>query len=244
MDELKQYLQQHREQLDLDEPGEALWDRIEQATAPVVAKPRVLTMSIRWAAAACILVLAGIGAHRLLTDTQNLPAPALTAANKTNATPEQPLTTEPAPVVVAPATDAVARHNTKPIKQNKSGQHAIRSEIQQQNMALLQNIENSFHQVINLQRVRVSTTPMYAESADYFKDFTIQIKQLEQDEKVIKSDIAKRGMNDELLSQLINLYQHKLNTLKQLQIEMTKLNNRYKQSRGPVDTTRTYFLNI
>lgn len=243
MDELKQYLQQHREQLDLDEPGEAIWDRIEEATAPVVAKPRVLTMTIRWAAAACILVLAGIGAHRLLTDTQNAPVPELTAANKTIVTPQQPVTVEPAPIVT-PATDAVARNNTKATKQTKPGQQAIHSAIQQQNRALLQNIENSFHQVINLQRVRVSTTPMYAESADYFKDFAIQIKQLEQDEKVIKSDIAKRGMNDELLSQLINLYQHKLNTLKQLQIEMTKLNNRYKQSRGPVDTTKTYFLNI
>ena len=85
---------------------------------------------------------------------------------------------------------------------------------------------------------------MYTETPDYFKDFTIEIRQIEKDEKVIKSDIAKRGMTDELLDQLINLYQQKLNTLKQLQIEMNKTNNRYKQSRGPVDSVKTYFLNI
>lgn len=85
---------------------------------------------------------------------------------------------------------------------------------------------------------------MYAETPEYFNDFKIQIKQMEKDEKVIKSDIAKRGMNDELLDQLINLYQQKLNTLKQLQLEMNKLNSRYKKSRQPVDPTRTYFLNI
>ena len=85
---------------------------------------------------------------------------------------------------------------------------------------------------------------MYTETPEYFNDFKIQISQMEKDEKVIKSDIAKRGMNDELLDQLINLYQQKLNILKQLQIEMNKTNNRFKQNRGPVDSTRTYFLNI
>jgi glutamate mutase epsilon subunit len=85
---------------------------------------------------------------------------------------------------------------------------------------------------------------MYAESPEYFDDFKIQIKQMERDEKVIKSDIAKRGMSDQLLDQLINLYQQKLNTLKQLQIEMNKTNNRYKQNRAPVDPVKTYFLNL
>ena len=85
---------------------------------------------------------------------------------------------------------------------------------------------------------------MNAESADYFNDFKIQIKQMELDEKVIKSDIAKHGMNDVLLDQLINVYQQKLNVLKQLQIEMNKTNNRFKQNRGPVDSVKTYFLNL
>ena len=85
---------------------------------------------------------------------------------------------------------------------------------------------------------------MYAESPAYFNDFKIQIRQMEKDEKVIKSDIARRGMNDGLLDQLINLYQQKLNILKQLQTEMTKTNNRYKQNRGPVDSAKTYFLKL
>jgi hypothetical protein len=67
---------------------------------------------------------------------------------------------------------------------------------------------------------------------------------MEKDEKLIKSDIAKRGMTDVLLGQLINVYQQKLGLLKQLQIEMNKTNNRYKQNRGPVDSTKTYFLNL
>jgi hypothetical protein len=108
----------------------------------------------------------------------------------------------------------------------------------------LNEIESSFTQVINLQRARVSAMPMYAEAPEYFNDFKIQIRQMEKDERVIKSDLSKRGMKDELLDQLINLYQQKLNILKQLQIEMNKANNRFKQNRGPVDSTRTYFLNL
>jgi len=51
-------------------------------------------------------------------------------------------------------------------------------------------------------------------------------------------------MSDQLLNQLINIYQIKLNTLKQLQLEMNKINNRIKQNRVPVDSVKTYFINI
>jgi len=85
---------------------------------------------------------------------------------------------------------------------------------------------------------------MFAETPDYFNDFKLQIRQIERDERGIKSDISKQGMNDALVDQLINLYQQKLAVLKQLQIEMNKTNNRYKQNRGPVDSSKTYFLNM
>jgi hypothetical protein len=67
---------------------------------------------------------------------------------------------------------------------------------------------------------------------------------MERDEQNIKRDIRKGGLTDELLDQLINVYQQKLNMLKQLQNEIHKTNNRFKQNRGPVDSTKPYFLNI
>ncbi len=51
----------------------------------------------------------------------------------------------------------------------------------------------------------------------YFKDFKLQMQQMEKDEKQIKVFISKNGMTDELLDQLINVYQQKLTMLKQLQ---------------------------
>ena len=208
-------------------------------------KKLVIVRFTRWAAAACIIVLAGIGTWHLVNRHEQ-GTPVLQA--KTNAPAITPATNENAkaqtPVMGAPT--LLARTEPQKIKTRNPG--AITNEAGPVNskdaLEALSDIENSFTQVINLQRARVSTTPMYAETPEYFNDFKIQIKQIERDEKVIKSDIAKRGLTDELLDQLINLYEQKLNTLKQLQIEMNKTNNRFKQNRGPVDSTRTYFLNI
>ena len=138
---------------------------------------------------------------------------------------------------------------TSPIKRNANSVEKIpitskKIPVERADLIALNNVENSFKQVINLQRNRVGSIPMFAESADYFADFKIQIGQLEQDEKKIKADIVKRGLTDDLLNQIINIYQIKLSTLKQLQIEMNKINNRYKQNRGPVDSVKTYFINI
>jgi hypothetical protein len=233
MDEFKKYIQNHAEDLNLDEPGEQVWNTILRETQPV-KKLGTLTMVTRFAAAACILALAGIGVWHLFAgknDTKTQPF-----ANIEKAKP-QPVKTEPVTIVKAEPAFVAEIKNQKPKTKNQPLNNP-------EALAVLNNIESSFTQVINLQRERISSTPMYAETPKYFNDFKIQIRQVEKDEKVIKSDIARRGMTDVLLDQLINLYQQKLNTLKQLQIEMNKTNNRYKQNRGPVDSTKTYFLNL
>lgn len=240
MDELKKYLQNHAEELNLDEPRPQVWQNIQQQTQPEKKRP-VIMMITRWAAAACILALAGIGAWYMINEKKATPVQTAQTSTATTITPDsvkpEPVVIEKnEPVLIAKATDRINKR--KPAAPNKQ------TVSSQETLVNLRNLENSFTQVINLQRDRVSSMPMYAESPEYFNDFKVQIRQMEKDEKVIKSDIAKRGMNDQLLDQLINLYQQKLNTLKQLQTEMNKTNNRYKQSRGPVDSTKTYFLNL
>ena len=241
MDELKKYLQQNAGELDVDTPRKQVWENIERATTGP-KKPATILMFTRWAAAACVLVLAGIGIWHLVDQKPASPAQ-IAQTVKPETVPVQkeiiqPTVTEPETKETIAAVKPRIKSNSKPQTTNAKPSNSPAD------IAALANIESSFTQVINLQRARVSNIPMYAETPEYFNDFKIQIRQIEKDEKVIKSDIAKRGMNDELLDQLINLYQQKLNTLKQLQIEMNKTNNRFKQNRGPVDTSRTYFLNI
>jgi hypothetical protein len=167
------------------------------------------------------------------------------AQQKTDAAPVQ-IPRKDTVVADAPSDlTALAEPRRVPLKENKvSRARENQDAVLTQQQRGLNDLESSFTQVINLQRARVESTPMYAETPEYFSDFKIQLKQMEKDEKQIKQDIGRRGISNDLLDQLINLYQQKLNILKQLQLEMNKTNNRFKQNRGPVDTTRTYFLNI
>ena len=239
MDELKKYLQNHADELNLDEPRSQVWQNIRQETVGN-KKPAAVIMFTRWAIAACVLLLAGIGTWYVLRDKKpNTPI---------SATKVQKRIVAPAPVqnetatVETPTSNAISKTKiTTKIHKLVNPSPPIDS---MEDITALSGIESSFTQVINLQRERVSTMPMYAETPEYFNDFKVQIKQMEKDEKVIKSDIARHGMNNELLDQLINLYQQKLGILKQLQIEMNKTNNRYKQNHVPVDSARTYFLKM
>jgi len=194
----------------------------------------------RWAAAACVLVLAGIGTWYLLNEPKTVQTPIAVKSEK-----KLP--------IIAPeqtATASLEKKEVSLVTKNKTSKKIRKTVIQYQpyisteQLETLHNLETSFTQVINLQKERVSSMPMFAETPDYFNDFKLQIRQIERDERGIKSDISKQGMNDALVDQLINLYQQKLAVLKQLQIEMNKTNNRYKQNRGPVDSSKTYFLNM
>ncbi|MBV9989335.1 MAG: hypothetical protein JO301_16775 [Chitinophagaceae bacterium] len=245
MDELKKYLQQHAPELDLDEPRSEVW---EQIRSEVQGKPKakLVMLVTRWAVAACVLALAGIGGWYLLRqeparEIAKVPTP-IVKQPATVPVQEQPERKE---TVQQPSEDRLTARVETPHRQHPQAvKPRAAGEPNSNGMAALNELENSFTQVINLQRARVSNIPMYAETPEYFADFKTQMRQMEKDEKTIKTDIAKRGLSGELLDQLINLYQQKLNILKQLQIEMNKTNNRFKQNRGPVDSTRTYFLNI
>ena len=239
MDELKKYLQNHADELNLDEPRLQVWQNIRQETVGN-KKPAAIIMFTRWVIAACVLLLAGIGTWYVLRDKKPNTLISETKVQKRIVAPA-PVQNETA-TVETPISNAISK--TKITAKFHKPVNPLPPINSIEELTALSGVENSFTQVINLQRERVSAMPMYAETPEYFNDFKVQIKQMEKDEKVIKSDIARHGMNNELLDQLINLYQQKLGILKQLQIEMNKTNNRYKQNHVPVDSARTYFLNM
>lgn len=247
MDELKKYLQNHRDQLGDDAPSPRIWTGISESMAPK-ATP-LFRIGVKWAAAAILLVMAGAAIWYWNQPTQ--PAQEMVKAS-IKTIPSQP---SALPNLVDTMERTITAALTKPAVNAKNAQrgfpaatpittiHTV-SELSNNDQVKMASLESSFTQVINLQKARISTTPLYAESPNYFKDFKLQMQQMEKDEKQIKHFISKNGMSDELLDQLINVYQQKLNMLKQLQNEMQKLNTRYKQNRESVDTAKTYFLNL
>ena len=247
MDELKKYLQQHRDQLGDDAPSPRIWTGISEAIEPKTTP--LFRIGVKWAAAAILLVMAGAAIWYWNQPTQ--PAQEMVKAS-IKTIPSQP---SALPNLVDTMERTITAALTKPAVNAKNAQrgfpaatpittiHTV-SELSNNDQVKMASLESSFTQVINLQKARISTTPLYAESPNYFKDFKLQMQQMEKDEKQIKHFISKNGMSDELLDQLINVYQQKLNMLKQLQNEMQKLNTRYKQNRESVDTAKTYFLNL
>lgn len=250
-------MQKRADELDMDVPRERVWQAISQDLQPVKRNATLLYM--KWAIAACIIGLAGFGLYKLQDNNKlqvaSYQVPATSKKlpvieNQQLATSNQQLASNDKQQVTSnlkpeasnqqlASNNPNAKHqNLKPKTQNNS-QPVITN-----NQLVLQQVENTFTQVINLQRAKVNTTPLNAENPSYFNDFTIEMKRMERDELGIKKDISKSGLTDELLDQLINIYQQKLNMLKQLQNEIHKTNNRFKQNRIPSDTTKTYFLNI
>ncbi len=253
MDEFKTYLQQSSKDLDIDRPRDLVWQNISKelnATRPIVA-----LVYIKWAVAACVIALAGFGGYMLLTKpavSNNLPNQVVKAVPKAlyndsdnEATRLQSQNSEQlvaSNAIMAKATIQNAKSKNQDLK--KSLNPSPQTSNLPTTLSALEQVETSFTQVINLQKAKVNTTPLIAESPGYFSDFAIEVKRMERDEQNIKRDIRKNGLTDELLDQLINVYQQKLNVLKQLQNEIHKTNNRFKQNRGPVDSTKPYFLNI
>jgi hypothetical protein len=247
MDKFKQYLQQHNDDLGNDEPRDLVWKNIQQQLPVTTSKPAVVIKFIRYAVAACVIALAGVGAYHLLDNKKEVAIKENLAVVTKPAENVEPSTTNSSSVTLPDkeVIDEPVVKTKKDVTIKKSTPSPSKKIIEDESIYHLQTMEMSFHQIINIETSKINGTPLYTESPGYFSDFKLRLKQMENDEALIKKDIARNGLTDELLNQLINLYQQKLNVLKALQNEINKTNNRFKQNHNPADsTTQTYFLNI
>jgi len=87
-------------------------------------------------------------------------------------------------------------------------------------------------------------TPLYAENSSYFSFYVEQFKQMDQDEQAVRNHIKAYGLTNEFLEQLINVYQQKLNVLKNLETEVNKMNNKVKEKQAPSNKTEVHYLDI
>lgn len=250
MDNLKKYLQQHVDELDSDVPGEAVWRRLQDQTVPALPKPIRVTLLRKYAAVACVLAFlitagyylgtkreSGIGrvneiSHAVHPVQKGLPVPLTTASTalKTMVTgPRRPN------VTIAVAKKSVAQKNLRPKKSKPPGDPAWQ---------IIHDVEQRYAQVVKLQLSRLRGTPVYGESPDYFSAFKQQVRQLETDEAITKKDIRQLGLSDELLEQLINISQQKLNVLKALQAEIGKVNNKRREAEYRPGSSRSYYMNL
>ena len=215
MDEFKKYLQENRTALDLDEPGPQSWEKVQARLQQGRPAAKVVTIKkyFQWSVAACVFVLAGIGLWSLLDSKpetlqqQVLSVPNESAPNENASAGVENKSDSPANVATESGSNTVTDNGNEVLRSdrnivntanhssnennktfvnrsNKSGSQGLSKDV----LASLASVENGFTQVINLQRGKISTTPMYAESAAYFNEFKMQIQQIESDEKKLKKE--------------------------------------------------------
>lgn len=244
MDEFKKYISQHRHQLDMDEPGFHLFEQIEKRLNP--AKPKVIPMIFKWAAAACIILMAGFGMYKLFVK-QSPTTPAIVvskpihkidSSNNLNDGVESQL-----PMDLGEPDNSVAQVNPKfkpADKQINPGKTQLPKTSSRNDQpvdpmfAAFSEMDRSYATMVSLQIEKVKGTPIYAEDAGYFHVFKKQFQDLTNDEKVLKEETKKNGITDDTISRMISIYQEKISLLKQLQFEINKMNNRLTTTKNDI----------
>lgn len=250
MDDLKKYLREQRDALDVDAPSDAVWERIAQQQP--AGKSKVIPMMIRFAAAACIIAFIAGGIFYI---TQNHTTPQIkdvaVEENKTNEN-TLPLIIQPKNIIdtgsvnEGRSSDYIAtnkNHISAPAKKDVRIKNIAPAGPSQDEM-IVEGLQSNYAQLVSMQVSRLNKMPLYAVSPGYFSGFKDQLKMLDRSESSLRSEIKKYGLNDELLQQLININQQKLNVLKTLQSEISKINNRVIGNKPQQDTLQASYLNI
>ncbi len=235
--------------MDVDAPRDAVWEAIQQKTKVKKQQAITIKMVVRYLAAACILAAIVFG-FKWMIRNENLVNSNKIAANipviKKNdtgfiASNIPAIKTKDTIVEQTHEQPIVLVNNNK--KKKTTLLKPINPIIEQQNQAI-KHLENGYAQMVNLQLNRIRNTPVFAEGPSYFNSFKTQLQQMDKDEADIKHFIKTNGLTNELLEQLINVAQQKLNLLKTLQTEINKMNNQVKQSQSPADSTKSFYLHI
>jgi hypothetical protein len=84
-------------------------------------------------------------------------------------------------------------------------------------------VSRSYSPLILRELTNLRQMAFYGPDTSGFKSFSLQWKALEENEKAIEKNMASVGFNEQLLDQLTNNYQSKIQLLKQFSHEINKV---------------------
>lgn len=252
MDKLKEYLLRHKADLDVDAPAGDTWETIGSQLSEgshqtgfamksgFPARSGFSRWVIRYAVAACVIALAGAGLWLVI---KNNKAPSDTAKHNSGTikrdSGKEKIENTPRTEEKTPEKD-LARNTAK----QKPVRHPARSQKPAETPDEIAIIDKSYSKLIDYELRKLRTTPLYAENGSYFSFYVEQFKQMDQDEQTVRNDIKTYGLTNEFLEQLINVYQQKLNVLKNLQAEINKMNNKVREKQAPLEKAEVHYLDI
>lgn len=229
MDELKKYLLAHRSEMDVDMPPGKVWKGIAQVTTKK-SRP-LLHLSAKMVTAACLVTLLCFGIKWMAFNEKKAERIALAdnllqnIKNAVNANRQDM-------VKVAP------RIPRQPL------QKEIKPDNKQKAAVLLNDLQSTYSLIVKMQLNQVRNTPVLGEDANYFAAFKTMLDQMDNEETIIRKNITRQGITTKLLETLINIYQLKLDILKNLQIEIKKMNDVIKNNDPAADSIKAFYLNI
>ncbi|HMR83318.1 MAG TPA: hypothetical protein PKE30_09305 [Niabella sp.] len=241
MDNLKKYLQQHEKAMEVDLPSGELWTRIDKATAKKT-RVKLLPLLIRISAAAAAILIVVLGV-KLNKPTKEITATVKEIAAPLSA-PEKSLS-DTGTAVLYPENKTVVEVKEKralPSVENSQVVKKRNNKETDERYSQLRSFTHDYTQLVDYQLNSIRTTPVYAEDGNYFSDFKQRLKEMDDDERMVRNMIMKNGISNVLLERLINVYQQKLDVLKSLRLEINKINDRVKQQ--PADSLQIHYLNI
>lgn len=239
MDRFKQYLQEHKDKLDVDVPKDSNWKSIRQQILSKTKK-NVFVMYPKWWAAAVIIILLGSGIFYFYTSNQVSQTKIKLVTEKNTSSPIYKEPKEELAALDSP--ESITKKSTIQTQKHKSNNNSHKTDSLAE--MILSQIQETYNPVINVQLKQVRNLPLLAEGSSHFEYFKKQLNELDRDEKNIFKTIKYEGPKNDFLQQLINIYQQKIFLLQRLQLEITKMNNHIIQGGHTTDTTERHFLNI
>jgi hypothetical protein len=233
MDKFKNFLLENKSRLDVEEaPGDA-WKNIKKRIDNS-QRNKTIVLLLRWSAAACIIVLAGIGLYTLTEP----PAKRLSNREMSKRTISTPIKDSTSNFTNKDWTDttiqAIALLPAKKIKKHARSRTSIPRKIEKgidRNRFLDQALVR-FVAAIENQKTVISSTPVFGVDENHFKEIVMQYRSLEQDEEKLKNKTKASGASPEILNELIQTLKRRMDILMLLKAEMDKTNDRNKNKAG------------
>jgi hypothetical protein len=219
--QLEQFINDHRDEFDAEEPGKKIWDNIHQKIEPEVKQTtRVMRVSfMRWSAAASVVVLLGAGAWYFLVNHNNVQDNlGKTVAQK------RPVHTPVKPSNDLPQADSAARitqpsvvRQTTPVKpaetKTDESTKGMESDVKKEMVYYAKIVELKHDE---LRKIKKDEPLLYQQfSGDVYKLDSVYLN--------LKRQLPKNSNREQLLEAMIQnlqlqmeLLNHQLNIIKQI----------------------------
>ena len=219
---LEDFVKNNREEFDKFEPGPVVWNNIQQQLRRPADKQGILISmrTLRWSAAAAILVLLGAGAWFYLSHNKTSKQENIARVKEKPASNDLPVVTAPAIKNETPLT----AQNVQPNKTNQNIQPAAGddpdAEYNEELVHYTRLVELKQHQIKRIQK----DEPLL------YRQFAGDFNRLDSTFHILKKQLPKNPNREQILEAMIQNLQYQEALLNQQLNIIKKINNTKKQA--------------